>query len=88
MTADLSMPRETGAEQAAEPCPKCGGPRQVVESAYGSTAPSACPTCWPAAPAEDPLAPQKAAVAGSSTGTPPPSGPPVVESTGEGTPSA
>lgn len=61
--SDLSMPRETGAEQAAEPCPKCGGPRQVIESPYGSTAPSPCPNCWPAAPDAAPLEVQKAAAA-------------------------
>ena len=46
---DLSLPRETGVEKSTQSCPVCGGPVPTVTSAYGSTSPGACPTCWPAA---------------------------------------
>lgn len=45
---DLSQPRETGSQKAELTCPRCGGQVPLVESAYGSISPGACPNCWPA----------------------------------------
>jgi len=62
--ADLAQPRETGSEKASTTCVQCGGEVPVVETAYGSTAPGACPKCWPQADdSKDQLTAQKAAAA-------------------------
>lgn len=39
-----ALPRETGAEQAARPCPTCDTQMQVTESPYGSLI-ARCPKC-------------------------------------------
>lgn len=46
----MTMPRETGAEKAAQSCANCGGPVGVVETKYGSTSAAPCPKCYPAQP--------------------------------------
>lgn len=48
----MTMPRETGAEKAAEVCANCGASVGVVESEYGSTSAATCQKCYPVASTE------------------------------------
>lgn len=47
MNNKLSQPRETGSEKANSLCSTCGCQVPLLTSAYGSTAPGLCPSCWP-----------------------------------------
>ncbi len=44
----MTEARETGQEQSKEPCPECGRNLPLETSAYGSTVPGKCPTCYKA----------------------------------------
>lgn len=59
--SDLAQPRETGAQKSETTCTSCGGAVPVVETTYGSTAPGACPKCWPQADDSQLEAQEKAA---------------------------
>jgi uncharacterized Zn finger protein (UPF0148 family) len=59
--SDLAQARETGAQKSETTCTNCGEAVPVVETAYGSTAPGACPKCWPQAEGSQLDAQEKAA---------------------------
>ena len=44
---DQTVPRETGSAKDEAQCSNCGGSVPQIETAYGSTAPGACPKCYP-----------------------------------------